>query len=149
MNVSLTPRLEEYVRRKVADGLYNNASEVVREALRLLVERDGLDQPVPVGALPSRAAVIEELKALEAPLRARGVTSLALFGSVARGDASGSSDVDVLVDIAPEARLSLVDLVSLQHFLEERLGHRVDVVTRTGIDPEVRDRALGEAVVVF
>ncbi len=40
MNVSLTPRLEEFIRRKVAGGLYNNASEVVRDALRLLVERE-------------------------------------------------------------------------------------------------------------
>jgi antitoxin ParD1/3/4 len=40
MNVSLTPRLEEMIRRKVESGLYNNASEVVREALRLLDERD-------------------------------------------------------------------------------------------------------------
>lgn len=40
MNVSLTPRLEELIRRKVESGLYNNASEVVREALRLLEERD-------------------------------------------------------------------------------------------------------------
>ena len=42
MNVSLTPQLEELVRRKVATGLYNNASEVVREALRLLDEQDRL-----------------------------------------------------------------------------------------------------------
>jgi putative addiction module CopG family antidote len=41
MNVSLTAELEKYVRRKVASGLYNNASEVIREALRLLVEREG------------------------------------------------------------------------------------------------------------
>ena len=40
MNVSLTPTLEELVQRKVATGLYNSASEVVREALRLLEERD-------------------------------------------------------------------------------------------------------------
>ena len=40
MNVSLTPELDRYVKRKVESGLYNNASEVVREALRLLVERD-------------------------------------------------------------------------------------------------------------
>jgi putative addiction module CopG family antidote len=41
MNVSLTPKLEEYVRKKVTSGLYNNASEVIREALRLLMEREG------------------------------------------------------------------------------------------------------------
>ena len=40
LNVNLTPRLEDMVRRKVADGLYNNASEVIREALRLMEAKD-------------------------------------------------------------------------------------------------------------
>jgi len=40
MHVSLTPKLEELVRHKVESGLYNNASEVVREALRLMAEQD-------------------------------------------------------------------------------------------------------------
>lgn len=40
MHVSLTPKLEELVRGKVESGLYNNASEVVREALRLMQEHD-------------------------------------------------------------------------------------------------------------
>ncbi len=40
MNVSLTPQLQAFVRRKVESGLYNNASEVIREGLRLLIERD-------------------------------------------------------------------------------------------------------------
>jgi len=42
MNVSLTPHLEEFVQGKVRSGLYNNQSEVVREALRLLGEQDRL-----------------------------------------------------------------------------------------------------------
>ncbi len=42
MNVSLTPHLEAMIRQKVESGRYNNASEVVREALRLLEERDRL-----------------------------------------------------------------------------------------------------------
>lgn len=40
MNVNLTPQLEELVRSKVATGMYNSASEVVRDALRLMAERD-------------------------------------------------------------------------------------------------------------
>jgi antitoxin ParD1/3/4 len=40
MNIDLTPQLEELVRRKVDSGLYNSASEVVREALRLMEEQD-------------------------------------------------------------------------------------------------------------
>lgn len=42
MNVNLTPELERLVQRKVESGLYNNQSEVVREALRLLAEQDRL-----------------------------------------------------------------------------------------------------------
>lgn len=42
MNINLTPQLEEMVRRKVDSGLYNSASEVVREALRLMEEQDRL-----------------------------------------------------------------------------------------------------------
>lgn len=42
MNISLTPKLESYVKQKVEGGMYNSASEVIREALRLLEERDAL-----------------------------------------------------------------------------------------------------------
>jgi antitoxin ParD1/3/4 len=43
MNVNLTPQLEQLVKQKVETGLYNNASEVIREALRLMALRDGQD----------------------------------------------------------------------------------------------------------
>jgi antitoxin ParD1/3/4 len=51
MNINLTPRLEDMVRRKVASGLYTSASEVVREALRLMEEQDRV-----------RAAKLEQLR---------------------------------------------------------------------------------------
>lgn len=50
MNVSLTAELEHYVKAKVATGMYNSASEVMREALRLMEERDAL-YAVRLGAL--------------------------------------------------------------------------------------------------
>jgi predicted nucleotidyltransferase len=59
-------------------------------------------------------------------------SSLALFGSVVRGAARPDSDIDVLVEVAPDARFSLIDLVSVKDFLEDRLGRRVDVVTKRG-----------------
>lgn len=52
MNISLTPQLEELVKKKVESGRYGSASEVMREALRLLEERDHL-----------KAMRFEELKA--------------------------------------------------------------------------------------
>lgn len=44
MHISLTEKLDEYVRQKVASGLYNNASEVIREALRLKIATDESDE---------------------------------------------------------------------------------------------------------
>ncbi|MBL4868699.1 MAG: type II toxin-antitoxin system ParD family antitoxin [Pseudomonadales bacterium] len=44
MNISLTPQLERYVKQKVDTGMYNSVSEVMREALRLLEERDALKE---------------------------------------------------------------------------------------------------------
>lgn len=44
MNVSLTPKLEGYVKQKLSSGLYNSASEVIREGLRLLEEQDSIKQ---------------------------------------------------------------------------------------------------------
>jgi uncharacterized protein len=149
MNVSLTPELEKYVRRKVASGLYNNASELIREALRLFVAREGTPLARPRPEPVSKDEVLAKLAALEKPLREHGLSSLALFGSVVRGALRPDSDIDVLIDVAPDARFSLIDLVSVKDFLEERLGRKVDVVTREGLDPGIRDRVLREAEAVF
>ena len=149
MNVSLTAELEKYVRRKVASGLYNNASEVIREALRLHVENERAPPTRRVRESPKKDEVVAELAALEKPLRERGLTSLALFGSVVRGAARPDSDIDVLVDVTPNAQFSLIDLVAVKDFLEDQLGRKVDVVTRGGLEPAIRDRALREAEAVF
>lgn len=149
MNVSLTPELEQYIRRKVESGLYSNASEVVRDALRLLVGREGGSTGTFRREPPQSEDIRAELKALEQPLRERGLTALALFGSTARGTARPDSDVDVLIDIAPGMSFSLVDLVSVKHFLEDNLARKVDVVIREALDPAIRDRVIGEARAVF
>lgn len=149
MNISLTPALERYIRHKVASGLYNNASEVVREALRALLEREGVSAKAINKKPPQKGEVFTKLAALEKVLRERGLRSLAVFGSVARDEARPDSDVDVLIDIEPEARFSLIDLVDLKDFLEARLGNKVDVVTKAGLESGIRDRVLREAESVF
>jgi predicted nucleotidyltransferase len=82
-------------------------------------------------------------------LRSRGVTALYVFGSVARGDARSTSDVDVIVDYDPLSEFNLIDLAGVQRRLSERLGVSVDVVTRNGIHRRIRDRVLDEAVRVI
>lgn len=147
MNISLTPALEDYIRRKIATGLYNNASEVIREALRLLVQQDRLPAVMKTGE--SKENLLAGLAALKKNLRQRGVASLALFGSAVRGDGRPDSDVDVLIGVAPNVRFSLVDLVGVKDVLEDRLGRSVDVVTKEGLDPLIRDQVLREAETVF
>ncbi len=63
MNVSLTTQLESYVQHKVASGMYNSASEVMREALRLMAEKDAL-QAVKLESL--RSDIQQGLAALNA-----------------------------------------------------------------------------------
>ena len=149
MDISLTPKLEQFVRRKVASGLYNNAGEVFRYALGLMVERDNARTETERKELPTKKDIGAELAALEKPLRERGIASLALFGSTVRGQERADSDIDVLVDIDPKASFSLIDLVSVKLFLENRLGREVDVVTRRGIESAMRDSVVSEAESVF
>lgn len=75
---------------------------------------------------------------------AHGARNVRVFGSVARGESGGSSDLDLLVEMM-EGR-SLLDLVALGADLEEALGVAVDVVTEKSLSPYLRDRVLAEAV---
>ncbi|MGM0576195.1 MAG: nucleotidyltransferase family protein [Myxococcota bacterium] len=72
-----------------------------------------------------------------------GVLSVRVFGSVARGEPSADSDLDLLVDFEPHR--SLLDLVGFAQDLEDALGHPVDVVTEGSLSPYLRDRVLAEA----
>ena len=77
---------------------------------------------------------------------AMGVRDLAIFGSVARDEAGDGSDIDVLVDYEPGARLSYFRVFDLQERLEEILGAKVDLVTMGGLRSELRDGILAEAI---
>ena len=75
-----------------------------------------------------------------------GVTSIRVFGSVARGEATAESDVDFLVEVGPTTSSWLPAGLILD--LEELLGRRVEVVTDRALNAELRDRVLQEAVPV-
>ena len=62
------------------------------------------------------------------------ITEFALFGSVLRDDFSATSDIDVLVTFAPQARQGLLTLVRIQHELEDLFDRKVDIATRQSIE---------------
>jgi predicted nucleotidyltransferase len=82
-------------------------------------------------------------------LRAKGVAALYVFESVARGEAGAGSDVDFFIDLEPDARFSIIDLVGVKDDLSERLGVAADLHTRSGLHWRIRDKVLSQAVRVF
>jgi len=72
-----------------------------------------------------------------------GARNLRVFGSVARGEADESSDIDLLVEMEPGR--SLLDLAALFSDLSDLLGRKVDVVTEKGLHWLLRRRILKEA----
>ena len=83
----------------------------------------------------------DEIKAIVARHHGR---SVALFGSVARGDERPDSDIDFLVELAPEARP--FEILAIGAALEAALGVKVDVGTSGSLRPRLRDEVLAEAV---
>jgi predicted nucleotidyltransferase len=92
---------------------------------------------------------LETLRRSEVDLRARGVRRAAVFGSVARGDNRLESDIDVMVEIDPEAHLTVFDYVDLKDFIASLFDGPVDVVNRDGLKPHVRPAATVNAIYAF
>lgn len=91
---------------------------------------------------------IEEIKSiLHEVLKKYSVKKAALFGSMAKGETTEESDIDLLVEF--EGRKSLLDLAGLKLELQELLGKRVDVLTYNSLHPLLKERILSEQVVIL
>jgi predicted nucleotidyltransferase len=91
---------------------------------------------------------IPEIKEKITPILQRyGVTKAAIFGSLAKGEATTSSDVDILVEIKTD--MSLLDFIGVKIELEEALKMKVDLVEYETIKPLIREKILNEQVVIL
>ncbi|MFC4638959.1 HepT-like ribonuclease domain-containing protein [Deinococcus hohokamensis] len=81
--------------------------------------------------------------------QALGVTRVRVFGSVARGEADSSADIDLLVDFGAGHEVGLLALMQVKDVMEELLGRRVDVLTEGGLKAPLRSEILADAVDVM
>jgi predicted nucleotidyltransferase len=91
-------------------------------------------------------SVSQLFQAHQDDLHQRGVKSLAVFGSVARGESNQASDIDVLVEF--ERPVGLFEFIRLKYFLENLTGCSVDLVTPDAIRLAMRENIAREAVYV-
>jgi len=94
--------------------------------------------------------VLEQLRAfLSERGSAYGLQALGCFGSVARGEATSASDVDIVYQVSPSTRLTLFDLALLREELVELLDRSVDLIEfREEMPARLRERVREEAVYV-
>ena len=97
----------------------------------------------------NRGDILIRLKAHETALKARGVAHAALFGSVARDEPRGDSDIDILIELDPAARVTMFDYVDIKAYIAALFQGPVDVVNREGLKPFVRPRVTADAIYAF
>jgi len=96
-----------------------------------------------------REGVIATLRAHEGELRRRGVLHAALFDSVARNEAKPTSDIDILIEVAPDAAVGVFEYVGITHYLADLFPNRADVANHNSLKALVRPSAERDAVCAF
>ena len=93
--------------------------------------------------------IIATLREHQDELNRQGVLHAALFGSMARGDATAQSDIDIMIDLDPKRRLTIYDYVGLQDFIGSLFPVSVDVVDRDALKLPIKPAVLAEAIHAF
>ncbi len=92
---------------------------------------------------------LEILRRSEPALQSRGVRHAALFGSVAQGSNSPESDIDIMIEIDPDAHMTVFDYVDLKDYIASLFDEPVDIVNREALKSHVRPTATADAIYAF
>jgi uncharacterized protein len=93
--------------------------------------------------------IIARLRAHQAELRRRGLRHAALFGSVVRAEGTRTSDIDILIELDPEAPIGLFEYVGITQYLADLFPVRVDIANRRSLKPLVRPSVERDALYAF
>jgi predicted nucleotidyltransferase len=93
--------------------------------------------------------VLQTLRTHQNELRLLGVSHAAVFGSVARGEASANSDIDVLVELDEDRSMGIFEYARLKLYINQLLDGAGDVVNRRTLKPLLRENILRDSIHAF
>jgi uncharacterized protein len=93
--------------------------------------------------------VIGTLRQHRDELNRQGVVHAAVFGSLARGEARPDSDIDILIELDPRARLGVYDYVGIRDYITALFDRPVDVVNAEALKPYLRHSVRNETIYAF
>jgi predicted nucleotidyltransferase len=93
--------------------------------------------------------LIDKIREVGEPIRAKGATGVYVYGSRARADDRPESDLDVFVDYDPDSDFSIVELAGIKRLLESALSIDVHITTRDGLSPMFREEVEKQAIRVL
>jgi uncharacterized protein len=96
-----------------------------------------------------RQEAIELLESVAGSAKSMGATAMYLYGSTSRDDGRSDSDIDVFIDYDPSGKFNAFDLIGIKFLLEDHLHLPVDLATRDGLHPRLRERIEQSAIHVF
>jgi predicted nucleotidyltransferase len=97
----------------------------------------------------TRDEIISAIRKSADVLKAKGVSKLAIYGSRVRGDNRPDSDIDVLVEIEPDASFSLLNLIGVEHIIEDATGLHAQATLRRSLPSQFAQRIADDIVEVF
>jgi predicted nucleotidyltransferase len=97
----------------------------------------------------TRDDIIAAIRKNADAIKAEGVTKLAIFGSRVRGDNRPDSDIDVLIEIEPDMSFSLLNLIDVEHIIEDATGLQAQATMRRSLPPRFAQRIADDIVEVF
>lgn len=97
----------------------------------------------------TREEIIATIRKNAEAIRAEGVTKLAIFGSRARGDDRADSDIDVLIEVEPDISFSILDLIGVEHIIQDATGLPAQATMRRSMPPRFAQRIADDILEVF